>query len=208
MPVFALVCIFSGGGWSDLLAHVPLIKSKISLRGLTVFALILASLLLLNSEQKSLLTKALRESPGSGQRRFPYYGVCKQAADYLKAHTRSGDTVQVWGGEVIINYLAQRRSPTRLAHAFPLTLKASTPKGFSFQKQLAAELLRGLEANPPIYFLAITLPRPGFGIESDKDALIYKYPEIWSFVANNYLPETRIGFVEFYRLKAGAQEFP
>ncbi len=208
MPVFALVCIFSGAGWGLLLAEVAFLKSKPYLRALVIGALILASLLLLNSDQKSLLTRALRESPGSGQRRFPYYGVCKQAADYLKAHTRSGDIVQVWGGEVIINYLAKRRSPTRLAQSFPFTLKASSPKGFSVQKQLAAELLRGLEAKPPVYFLVITLPHPGFGIESDKDVLIHSYPEIWSFVANNYLPETRIGFVEFYRREESAQKSP
>ena len=43
-----------------------------------------------------------------------------RAATYLREHTKPNDTVLIWGAEPLVNFLAQRRSPTKYIFSYML----------------------------------------------------------------------------------------
>ncbi|MCX6356737.1 MAG: glycosyltransferase family 39 protein [Candidatus Aureabacteria bacterium] len=62
---------------------------------------------------------------------------------YLRASTRSRDTVLVWGAEPSVNFLSGRASPTRFSFAYPLLTRGYTDAG------LVKSFVRELETSPP-----------------------------------------------------------
>ncbi len=69
--------------------------------------------------------------------------VIAQAAAYVRDHTRPGDYVLVWGADVSINFVSQRRSPTRFMHQYPLFTRGyETP-------EMIGEFLAEMKAHPP-----------------------------------------------------------
>jgi len=200
-PVWGMLTVFAGPGWIFALKS-RLDERRILERTRAAFLLLLMVLVSASMVSKDLAwfaAKAATISPDSGQRTFDYYRVCWRAACYLELRTRPEQTIQVWGGEALVNYLAQRRSATRFAQTFPLLLKPGSPSGVEFQQKLAQEFLDSIRQAPPAYFVVETMPHPGFGIASDKSVLIENYPGIWNFITANYVPESSIGFMEFYR---------
>ena len=200
-PVLGFLCLFAGAGWARVTE-----KIEIKVRtGIIHFAfaliLILLSLFSLRAEYLTMLAHSLRHSPGQSRELYPFFKVCAQSAEYLKAHTGPEDKIQVWGGEALINYLAQRRAPSRFPSTLSLIFRPGPDLRSPLQKEFARELLNSLQADPPEYFLAEIMSHPGYGIPSDKQILIEDYPELWRFISRNYFLEHRIGFVECWRIK-------
>jgi len=202
-PVWGMLSVFAGPGWM-LTLKLFLDRRRMRARSralVLILLMILVSASMVSKDLARFALKAAAISPEAGQKTFDYYRVCSLAASYLQARTRPEEKIQVWGGEALVNYLAQRRAPTRFAQTFPLLLKSGSQSGAEFQQKLAQEFLGSITQNPPAYFVIETMPHPGFAIASDKSVLIQDYPEIWKFITSNYLPESSIGFIEFYRLR-------
>lgn len=202
-PVWGLLCVFAGAGWALLFEFLLEKQGRRKQALVMVLSLLLlfANIGLVSKDSRRFFLKAAQVPPAQGQKLFAYYKSCSLAADYIRVRTLPEDKLQVWGGEALINFLARRRSPTRFPQTFPLMLKSGESERSPFQRELAREFLGSLSKNPPRYFIIETMSHPGFGIKSDKDVLVGDYPELRDFVSANYLPETAIDFIEFYRLK-------
>jgi hypothetical protein len=202
-PVWGVLCLLAGGGWGMAFA-VYKETSEVKVRQRDFFiitVLILAHVLLIKPYIREQLEKSLPLSLADGQKRYPFYDICLQTARYVEERSGDNDTVQVWGGEAIVNYLAQRRAPSRFPCTLHLIFKPATKKISPFQRELAQELFVSVSKSPPLYFVVELLPHPGFGIDSEKSVLVRDYPELWDFVVKNYALENKIGFMEIYRRK-------
>jgi hypothetical protein len=93
--------------------------------------------------------------------------------EFVTAHTDPGDTVLVWGNDVWINFLADRRSPSRYSYQYPLFLAGytSTEMASTFLlelKQARPELVVGMKKVdldeisplPPLLAQAVSVPGP------------------------------------------------
>lgn len=69
--------------------------------------------------------------------------IIASAATYVKESTRPGDYVLVWGADPGINYLSERRSPSKFVHQYPLLTPAYvTP-------EMVRRFMSDLESRPP-----------------------------------------------------------
>jgi len=50
-------------------------------------------------------------------------GLRPTVAGYIRSHTAANDYVLLWGAETVVNFLAQRKSPTRYFYQYPLITK-------------------------------------------------------------------------------------
>lgn len=114
------------------------------------------------------------------------------AARYIKAHTKPDDGVFVWGNDATVQYLADRRNPSRFTFEMPLSLPGS------YLERYRAEAIREVRARPPTYFLV--------GINwwgSDtKEQSLAKFPEMDAFLKQDYSLEKSFGALDLYRLNA------
>ena len=131
--------------------------------------------------------------------------ICIQAeqaaAQYLRWHTDPQDRVLVFGLEPAINFLAERRPPTRFAYDQPLTADPRGNAGFAaYQAGLRREFLGDLQAHPPVYVVVVekdvTSVEP---IESYQQMLAFTDFHDW--LERNYFLETKIEHYFMYRRK-------
>lgn len=121
--------------------------------------------------------------------------VTDRVADYLRAHTQPGDTVHVWGYETILNFLADRRSPSRFVLAFPLSQPGPWQKGWR------AEFLDVLRTRPPRYIVVVHDDSEMYhGLDDvDSDKRLKEFPELQQAMNTQYSRETRIERFELFR---------
>ncbi len=119
---------------------------------------------------------------------------------YIIDHSSSTDGVLVWAGHPSINFVTQRRSPTK--YIFLLHLFAPTPYGPNGFKEFLAEL----QADPPELIVvqpASSVGLPFFGDPSpcsDCDPLALQgMQEFKQYVASNYDLRTSIWDFEVYQ---------
>ena len=74
-----------------------------------------------------------------------------RAAAYLQAHTQPSDTVFIWGAEPLVNFLAQRRSPTKYIFSYMLV---GGEQGGDLEAR-RQEFLNGLHQDKPAYFVLV-----------------------------------------------------
>ena len=199
-PVLGALCLFAGRGWAMVFAAVNrkwtiLPKTKTALLSCVLIG---GSFGLMNSDYRGLLKEALRLPPGRGQDKYLYQQVCREAADYVRLHSGSEDKLQVWGGEAIINFLAQRRAPSRFAYSLQL-IPLRPGRGLSpMQKGLGEELLSEMKKDPPLFFIMARLPY--FQNADISKVLIEDYPQMRDFLEANYVHVQTINRFEIYRL--------
>jgi hypothetical protein len=116
------------------------------------------------------------------------------AAAYVRAHTRSGDPVLVWGFEPPVYILSGRDAPTRFFFDVPLTVRFA-PEAWR------AEFLRDLQARPPALFLVLRNDRIPWatGRKDDSTAQLAEWPELSGWLAAHYRRETEIEDFTVYR---------
>lgn len=64
-------------------------------------------------------------------------------AGYVREYTQPDDYVLVWGFEPSINFVSQRRSPTKFIHQYPLLTRGYVTS------EMLNEFINEIEANPP-----------------------------------------------------------
>jgi 4-amino-4-deoxy-L-arabinose transferase-like glycosyltransferase len=124
-------------------------------------------------------------------------------AHYLHWNTDQADGVLVFGLEPGINFLAERRPPTRFAYDQPLT---TDPRGnarfAAYQARLREEFLHDLQARPPVY--VVVVEKDATSIEPEES-----YQQMQAFTAfrdwleRGYFLETKIEHYYLYRRKPG-----
>jgi hypothetical protein len=116
------------------------------------------------------------------------------AARYVRAATRPGEGVFIWGFEPLVYVLAERRPPTRFHFAVPL-VSPGTPDSWR------RELLRDLTARPPRLFLVLrndAIPWAS-GRADDSEAQLRQFTELHRFLQRHYRFERRIEDFAVYR---------
>ena len=201
-PVLGLLCVLAGAGWSLLIERLNRIwpgRQKI-ITTVVSLLLLLASIELMWPDYKGLLRQALPLSPAEGQDKYLYQKVCREAADYIRTRSSAEDTLQVWGGETLINYFAQRRVPSYFPSTLQLTpFRRGREAVAPLQEEFVDRLLRDMRKNPPLYFVVVRLSY--FENDDLQNALIEDYPELWEFVRDNYLHAADISSFNIYRRK-------
>ena len=115
-----------------------------------------------------------------------------KAAQYLREHTGDGDQVAIWGNDATITFLSGRANPTRFVFALPLTYGGPNPMRATYRREYLNELRRTL----PVY-VVVGLP---WGHPVEKEPYLADFPEFVGLLHTRYRLETRIGFLDLYRL--------
>jgi hypothetical protein len=121
-------------------------------------------------------------------------------AEYVRSRTRAGDKLLVWGYETVVNFLADRRAPTRFAVDRVLCVDE-----FRRQSAWREEFLASLRSTPPAYILVVD--DDGSAMWRDSDIELARFEELHTLVGDEYDEETRIDRFHVYRRKeAGSAE--
>lgn len=121
-----------------------------------------------------------------------------EVARYVRAKTRPGDGILVWGFEPSVYLFSDRRPPTRFFFNVPVAVPF-TPRAWK------DELLADLERGPPELFLVVrndAIPWAN-GLREDSEGQLRAWPELDRWVRAHYRLETRIEDFAIYR-RAGA----
>lgn len=112
---------------------------------------------------------------------------------YLRATTRPDDPVLMWGSQTTVNFLSNRRSPTRFVHQKPLFRE-----GYA-RMEYSRELLDDLYEQPPAVIINTFLPStPFISMTADGQCLLPEGPlpegmeEVFAYVCENYHLEAHI----------------
>jgi hypothetical protein len=119
----------------------------------------------------------------------------QQTASYLDAHSTTDDEVLVWGFQTLVNYLADRRAPTRYIFTYPLTFDRPESE---FRVQARRTFLKDLHDRPPLYIVLVTNDvNPLQAVDSY--TLLSGFPEFEQILQQHYRIETDIGEFHIYR---------
>jgi hypothetical protein len=116
----------------------------------------------------------------------------EQLAAFCAARTRPDEPVLVWGFEPLVNFLADRRSPSRFSFDYPLTFPARTEEARLVRQRNRELFFSELQSKPPrLVALAVGDRNP---VESlDSLAQMKAFPEFALFLYNRYRRATRVG---------------
>ncbi len=129
--------------------------------------------------------------PGKGD---ASYLAIKEAAAYLAEHTNKDERVLVWGFNVLMNYLADRPSPSRFGYNLAFTRRSRHP----FLEPYQRELVGDLRATPPTYIVMSDQDQHALMARSSKDFL-GDFAELKAFVDGNYRLEATVAGYEMWR---------
>lgn len=118
------------------------------------------------------------------------------AADYIRSKTQNHDTLLVWGYDVVVNYLSERRSPSRFAMTRVLQ-RAESPHVEAWRE----EFIRDLRDRQPAYIVVADEKSTAPFIGNPREHF-ERFAELRELVEDNYEFETRIGSFDLYRVKA------
>jgi hypothetical protein len=116
--------------------------------------------------------------------------------NYLKRDSAPDDQVYVWGTAPLINFLAQRRNPSR----FVSNLALISTWGPGSWRQ---ELVRTLETKRPRYVVVVRndeIPTVSYTM-MDSEQYLRVYPALADLLKRQYQPAANLGDFEVYRLK-------
>jgi hypothetical protein len=125
-----------------------------------------------------------------------------QEAEYFRQNSTENQTILVWGYGMVVNYLADRRPPSRFGFIYPLITGKETIFYAKYRKQFIQEL----KSRPPDFFV----------FDPDKTLIpsnqlnydIRKFPELETFLKANYSFQTRIDKYTILKLNSGREGRP
>jgi len=119
----------------------------------------------------------------------------QQTAQYLREHSSADDRVLIWGFQALVNFLADRRAPTRYIFTYPLTF--DRPES-AFRVEARRTFLRDLRNQPPLYIVLVTNDvNPLQAVDSY--SLLAGFPEFQQVIRQQYRLERDIGDFHLYR---------
>jgi 4-amino-4-deoxy-L-arabinose transferase-like glycosyltransferase len=117
-----------------------------------------------------------------------------RTATYLREHTQPHDTVFIWGAEPLVNFLAQRRSPTKYIFSYMLVEGAQGADLEARRQDFLAELRQGKPAYMVLVDRDIT-PLSPMGSQAQFDQL----PALRTILEMEYTFETQLEDYTIYR---------
>jgi len=121
-----------------------------------------------------------------------YWPDLERLAAYLASHTRRTDTVLMWGWDPIVNFLSDRRAPTRFGYTYPVVVQG--PLRAKYRDLFITEIRR----RPPAYIVAdVEGPWAQVGLSGSQ--LINQFPELDRFLESHYAPVGRVAKFEVLR---------
>jgi hypothetical protein len=111
------------------------------------------------------------------------------AARYIRAHTNPRDGVFVWGNDATARYLTNRPNPTRFTFEMPLSLQGA------YRARYRIEVMQQLRVHPPTYFMV----GMNWWNTDTKQQSLEKFPDLNTFLNQNYHLETSFGNLDLYR---------
>jgi hypothetical protein len=120
-----------------------------------------------------------------------------EVAKYISNHTSRKDTVLVWGFEALINYLAQRHSPTRFGYNNPLTRGEVNPLETVYRREFMEKLMK----SPPVYIIVVDYDQGNMMPKSSKEFLT-EFDKLKEYLESNYQLEKVIEHFDLWRFKA------
>lgn len=221
---FPPLCILAGYGLVVVLREIPVTPRLPQMRGSTaiasvtlplLYAIVLITYLFYLSNDPEQRTKWGRELPhllgqtseteylsqfGHNLRGIDVYSfsAALDTANYLRAHSNQDDTVLVWGFQALVNWLADRRAPTRYDFIYPLTFERPAS---DFRAEARSIFLHDLQTHPPKYIVLVSNDvNPLQTVDSI--TLLQDFPEFRKIIANDYTLEKDIADFHIYRYNA------
>ena len=111
-----------------------------------------------------------------------------KVAHYIQQHTTENDTVQVWGYDAILNYIANRQSPTRFGFNYPLVSSEGTP----YQEYYRREFIESLTKNPPTYIVIVDNDSSGEMLKRTSTEELHRFAAFESYLLKHYRFETKL----------------
>jgi hypothetical protein len=119
-----------------------------------------------------------------------------EAVTYLIERTHEDDAVLVWGFEAMINYMADRRSPTRFGYNYPLVAKVKDRRELGYRTQF----IQQLASDPPRYIVVGVGDQNSLMKRSSKNS-IQSFPRFKAFMREHYALEGHVSGFEMWRRK-------
>jgi hypothetical protein len=136
----------------------------------------------------------LRE--GSFHDRFVYLnyraGDQSAAARHIRERTSPDEGVFVWGNDATVRFLSDRPNPSRFTYSMPLSIEGS------LREQYREALMIELASAPPTY-IVVGMP---WRATVTKAQDLADFPELETYIAESYVLEASIGFLDLYRRSA------
>ena len=126
-------------------------------------------------------------------------------AQYLRANTSPGETVQVWGYESLVYYLAERGAASRFQASPPLVMRVPgeemTPRQLGWRREFMLDVTR----RTPRFVLVVREDDWWWAPErKTSEELLDSFPEWKSFIEANYAIDKTIGRFLVYRWRGGS----
>jgi 4-amino-4-deoxy-L-arabinose transferase-like glycosyltransferase len=124
---------------------------------------------------------------------FSHTGTLR-AATYLRQHTEADETALIWGAEPLVNFLAQRRSPTKYVFSYMLVGQASSPQLEASRR----EFIDDLQKVTPTYIVLVerdVTPLTPMGSRAQLD----EFPAFRAILETEYHFEIQVEDYLFYR---------
>jgi hypothetical protein len=131
---------------------------------------------------------------------FPSVTVQQKIADEIDRHSKPDDALLVWGFDPLINYLADRRAPTRFAMHYGLTRDPP----HAMQEAWRAEFMDDLRRRPPLYIVVADQDAEPLMPRTSKQYM-EQFPQFRQFVNENYQVEQTIGNYTIWRRREPKQ---
>jgi hypothetical protein len=132
---------------------------------------------------------------------FPQHRLDKfedqlRVIEFLKSHSTANDQVLVWGTAPLINFLSERKSPTRFVSNLGLVSPWGPP-------QWRAELVRDLEAHSPTFIVVARRDAIPSVSQSylDSEQFLATYSGLQGLISTRYEPAQHLRNFEVYRRK-------
>ncbi len=121
-----------------------------------------------------------------------------RAAAWARANLTPEETLLVWGFEPAVNFLSERRSPTRFIYDYYLTSETLPESARAAAWRL---FWSDVDADPPDW---IAIVHNDQNVIEPRDSVqeIERVPEFKAYLERNYRREVRIGDFEFLRREA------
>ncbi len=132
------------------------------------------------------------------------WAVQTEVGDYLRAHTRPNDIVQMFGPYSYPQYRAGLLSASRFQTLHAVTMRGALDSLQPFQKEWRTEYLADMRRSTPKYFIVCDAPeafRQYYGGRLGHEILKDDFQELGRWLDSNYFAETKIGAFTLYRSK-------
>jgi len=218
-PMIGLLAIFAGVSVSHVAAQVARRLGRLESRPwrrtagkLPIAAAVAAALALLavpvdaryalSIWRDAALVAAGRKSLDEFRAPYECGAVCadvhREVAEYIRARTHSGDKLLVWGYETVLNFLADRRAPTRFAVDRMLCFD-ELPRRAAWRQ----EFLASLRATPPEYIVVVD--DNGTAMWRDSNVELARFEEFQEIVVHQYVEEAQFDRFHVYRRRVGEE---